>query len=1194
MWQCAAVEGAGREEPGDAAGVCLCTGADAKAEADAEGAGRGAGLAARLRHIQTLMPHDERGITRVTAMDWSPNNRRLAVVTTDRVVHLYDEQGERRDKFSTKPAEKTGPKNYTVSALCWSPDSTKLAVAQSDNIVFVYKLGMDFGDKKSICNKFHQTSPITCMTWPSARPGEVVFGLAEGKVKVGQLRSNKPATLYGTESYVVSLCSARGGSGDMAGIAVLSGHLDGAIYRFVFDDAGAMSGQQKFADHECVPYCLQWGKHIAVAGNGTEVVFYDGTGGVQDSFDHSRDEPALKEFTSAVFNPPGDSIVLGNWDCFVTYNYNQRTACWEEVGNRRIPNLYSVTALTWKPDGGRVCLGSLCGVVDLYDACIRRYKYQGKFEFTYVALSQVIVKRLVRGEFGVGQVGDKIVLKSGLGHEITKIDIYQDRFLVGKTTDSLLLADLESKKLSEVAWRSGGTEKFVFDYETCCVVYQASELSIIEYGNNEVVGQVRTESISGHLISIRINERPAFETDEDGRAGQQIDNKKIAYLLDKNTICIQDLHTHNSVTVNSESRIDWLELSAAANVLLFRDKRKQLHLFDIASETRTTMLHFCNYVQWVPFSDVVVAQSRNNLNIWYNIHAPDKVTVVPINGEVEEIIREEEEGKTEVVIDEGTGKTLYKLDDGLIGFSAAVDDRNFRKAMSIVERVGDKPEAEAMWSSLAKAALQHSELLVAERCFAALGDVGKARYLRKVNKLVAAKSKDGRFDGRDHWQVRAKLAQLRKDFGAAEDILVGQGKTDEAIEMYQTMHQYDEAIQVAEARQHPQAGEMRKNYHDYLLKSAQEEQAAKLKEREGDFNAAITLYLKGNLPAKAARVIHEHGAAQSHQLESVASALTEAGMYDKAGEFFEQMDQMSRALDSYTKGSAYRRAVELARRCFPAKVVGLEEQWGDWLVSQKQAENAINHYIEANANQKAIEAALDSRQWAKAVQLVEQALDGEVAKPYYRRLARHYEGAKQYDEAERNFVRAGRPEDAVEMYTRANRWEAAHKVAMSYMTESEVGMLYISQAQRMEAQGRLKEAERLYLTVHEPDLAINMYKKQRKYEQMIRLVTTYRKELVKETHLHLAQQLEMEGNLREAEHHYAEAGEWLLAVNMYRSNDQWDEAIRVAKHHGGINASKRVAYAWALALGGDAGSKLLTKLGLIEPAIDYAIESGAF
>jgi len=40
----------------------------------------------------------------VTAMAWSPNNTKMAVVTMDRVVILYDELGERRDKFSTKPA----------------------------------------------------------------------------------------------------------------------------------------------------------------------------------------------------------------------------------------------------------------------------------------------------------------------------------------------------------------------------------------------------------------------------------------------------------------------------------------------------------------------------------------------------------------------------------------------------------------------------------------------------------------------------------------------------------------------------------------------------------------------------------------------------------------------------------------------------------------------------------------------------------------------------------------------------------------------------------------------------------------------------------------------------------------------------------------------------------------------------------
>ena len=40
-------------------------------------------------------------------------------------------------------------------------------------------------------------------------------------------------------------------------------------------------------------------------------------------------------------------------------------------------------------------------------------------------------------------------------------------------------------------------------------------------------------------------------------------------------------------------------------------------------------------------------------------------------------------------------------------------------------------------------------------------------------------------------------------------------------------------------------------------------------------------------------------------------------------------------------------AVELSREAFPREVVKLEEDWGDYLVSQKQLDAAINHYIEA-------------------------------------------------------------------------------------------------------------------------------------------------------------------------------------------------------------------------------------------------------
>lgn len=49
----------------------------------------------------------------------------------------------------------------------------------------------------------------------------------------------------------------------------------------------------------------------------------------------------------------------------------------------------------------------------------------------------------------------------------------------------------------------------------------------------------------------------------------------------------------------------------------------------------------------------------------------------------------------------------------------------------------------------------------------------------------------------------------------------------------------------------------------------------------------------------------------------------------------------------------------------------------------------------------------------------------------------------------------------------ANRWEAAHKLAPSYMSEGEVRVLYMEQAQKMEDGGNLLEAEKLYLQVGE-------------------------------------------------------------------------------------------------------------------------------
>ena len=82
-----------------------------------------------------------------------------------------------------------------------------------------------------------------------------------------------------------------------------------------------------------------------------------------------------------------------------------------------------------------------------------------------------------------------------------------------------------------------------------------------------------------------------------------------------------------------------------------------------------------------------------------------------------------------------------------------------------------------------------------------------------------------------------------------------------------------------------------------------------------------------------------------------------------------------------------------------------------------QVDMAINHYIEARANGKAVSACLTSRQWSKAAQLAE-TLDRDAARPHLKTLARHHEEAGNHALAERFFVDADAPQLAVEMYTK--------------------------------------------------------------------------------------------------------------------------------------------------------------------------------
>jgi intraflagellar transport protein 172 len=112
------------------------------------------------------------------------------------------------------------------------------------------------------------------------------------------------------------------------------------------------------------------------------------------------------------------------------------------------------------------------------------------------------------------------------------------------------------------------------------------------------------------------------------------------------------------------------------------------------------------------------------------------------------------------------------------------------------------------------------------------------------------------------------------------------------------------------------------------------------------------------------------------------------------------------------------------------------------------------------------------------------------------------------------------------------------------MNKDEVTKLYSNQAKELEAKGRYKEAEKLYITINDNAAAILMYKRTKNYDALIRLVRQYYPDKLKETEITIAKELEQEKRYKEAEMHYVQAGDWKSAANMYRLLDNWEDAYR--------------------------------------------------
>ncbi|XP_050351662.1 intraflagellar transport protein 172 homolog [Nymphalis io] len=1104
----------------------------------------------RLKYLKTILEGQDSDCP-VADISWSPNNVKLAVATAERLVLLFDRDGVRRDKFSTKPSDPSaGKKSYVITGLAFSENSELLGVAQSDNMVFVYRVGADWSGKKVICNKFPLTgAPLRLL------PAENGFftGTSDGKIRSLDCKSNKSSNLWSAGACCVSL--ARGGGE----AALASGHVDGTLF---------LNGRLLLR-YALPPTALVLLPPYMIVGScdGRISVYETQRGALVRNLEPSL-PPDRRDIISAALSPSGQTVAFGVFDGCLVGEVKESGAL--ELSTLQIPNLYASRALAWSGDGTKLAVASQTGAVLQFEAVLKRWVWRDTVEVRHVSPRQLLLTRLANDS-------PPLTVTTKLAPDIYNVRfIGNDWYAVCRTSSSLILCDIARGLTSEVAW-SGSGERVYAAVGGAGLLHRAGELSVLEYGLDRVLHTVRTERVNPHVLSVRINEGQK----EEGR-----DRKHLAYLLDRQTIAVVDLVT--GVQLGQwwhEARVDWLELNESGNLLLLRDTRRRLALLRLDTGEKEIIASGVSFVQWIENSDAVVAQTPTHLLIWYSAWEPQCVEMSECGDSAVCV-------QARVVLTQGAARLA--LDEHRLEFNTALRNGDLEGCAQYLESVGGTADVAQLWRQLAEQALKNENVQLAAKCYREVGDEARTYYLDKTVELAVAEGNGDVTTGFNSPIVRARLAIFASDLATAEECYVKRANRPEmAINMYKQFNRWTDAITLAEKTDRDTAKTLKQQYMDYLTSTGRYGTAGAALLARGDPRGAVRLWLRGARARRAAAALLHHPALlhDDELLHAVLDRLVQEEWWEVAGEISERRGDAATAVEYYAKGNNYGRAVQLAREACPGEVTRLEGEWGAWLVASRQAGAAVPHLIEAGHTIDALKAAIKAHHYRKALQIVQVIDDKEAIQEQCEQLGNHFISTQEWETAERVLISCGMVERCVRAYNAVGKIADGLRLASAHLTEEETRDIFIPLTQKFRQEGQLRKAEQIYIGLGDPDEAISMYKEASQYEAMLRLVGAHRAALLEATRRHVAQALHAAGDLRAAETYYVQAGDWKSAIQMYRASGQWESAERVSRAHAPGGVQQQVSLQWAATLAPAAAARLLAARGLAALGARWALQA---
>jgi len=180
------------------------------------------------------------------------------------------------------------------------------------------------------------------------------------------------------------------------------------------------------------------------------------------------------------------------------------------------------------------------------------------------------------------------------------------------------------------------------------------------------------------------------------------------------------------------------------------------------------------------------------------------------------------------------------------------------------------------------------------------------------------------------------------------------------------------------------------------------------------------------------------------------------------------------------------------------------------------------------------------------------------------------------------------------MHIQRGNFREAFRFGRDNFSDEELCALCEKTAKEFEKLGRLDDAEKLYLEIKKPELAIRMFKSMGQYDRMLRLFSLHRPENLKEAHNWIGKKLEEEDQLARAERHYLEASSWTVAVDMYEKRKMFEDCLRICKNFASDRDTVERAKRWDRLLSEEELVGLLRKSGLVGSLVDYFCEKKKF